>query len=306
MIPKTFNLDGLLQHRLIVVSGKGGVGKTTVCLALGLLAAESGRRTLVAEINSEEPIAHLLERPPIGYEETELLPNLWAINIHPRRSFEEYVLNQIKFRSLYKAVFENRFIRHFIDATPGLADLMCIGKVYSLSQRYDLVVVDAPATGHSVALFEIPSIVSTAVKVGPLQTESDKIDRLLHDREQTSVVVVTLPEEMPVLEGIEMRRTLEQRLSLPVGPVFLNQFHEPLFTLKERSEIKGLEARLEEPVWNAIDLQIRRADLSAHYEEVLKDCCQGTPIVRIPFLYTTRFALNEIEAVASLIEEAST
>ena len=145
----TFNLDRLLNHKLVVVSGKGGVGKTTVSLALGLLAAERGKRTLIAEINSEEQIAHLLERAPANYHESGILPNLWSMNIQTKKAFEEYVLARLKFRSLYKAVFENKLVRYFIDATPGLSDLMCIGKVYELVKSYDLVIVDAPATGHS-------------------------------------------------------------------------------------------------------------------------------------------------------------
>jgi anion-transporting ArsA/GET3 family ATPase len=289
----------------LIVSGKGGVGKTTVSLALGLLAAERGKRTLIAEVNSEEQVAHLLERPPIGYQETELLPGLWGINIQPKKSFEEYVLLQIKFRSLYRAVFENRFVRYFIEATPGLSDLMCIGKIYALVDDYDLVIVDAPSTGHSVALLEVPSIVAGAVRVGPLKTEAEKIDLLLHDPSKTEAVVVTLPEEMPVAEAVEMSRRLEEKLKLPLGPVFLNQVQNNAFTTAEKGELSKLkkERGANDPVWKRIELQIARAELSEEYAARLAEALKKQPVVPIPFIYSTHFGLTEIQSIAATIEK---
>src|SRR5262249_22674278 len=153
-----------------------------------------------------------------------------GINISSQKAFEEYILGQIRFKRLYKAVFENRLVRHFIEAAPGLSDLMEIGKVYSLTKSYDLVIVDAPATGHGVSLLEIPGIVSEATRIGPLKTESDKIIRLLHDAESTQAILVTLPEEMPVTEALEMNERLEKKLGIALGPLFLNQFPESPFT----------------------------------------------------------------------------
>lgn len=302
-----YTLEMMSSHsnRLLFVSGKGGVGKTTVSLALGLLAAEAGKKVLVAEVHSEEQVAHLLERPPIGCEETELLPGLWGINISPKKSFEEYVLLQIKFRSLYKAVFENRFVRNFIEATPGLSDLMCIGKIYALVDHYDLVIVDAPSTGHSVALLEIPTIVAAAVRIGPLRTESEKIDQLLHDSEKTKVVLVTLPEEMPVVETIEMRGRVMERLHLSVGPVILNQVQDDLFTRSEKTELCKKGRGGKDPVWDKIRLQIARSELSQEYTAKLREALDGHPIVPVPFTYSSRFGLAEIQMVAQALEKSA-
>ena len=306
MVNTKLPLDALLRRRLVFVSGKGGVGKTTVSLALGLIAAQRGKKTLIAEINSEEQIAHLLEHSPIGYEETELvagLKGLWGINIEPKRSFEEYVLLQIKFRQLYKAVFQNKYVRHFIDATPGLADLMCIGKIYSLVDAYDLVIVDAPATGHGIALLEISSIVANAVRVGPLRTEADKIDQLLHDPVRTQVVLVTLPEEMPVTEAVEMNQSLQERLKVPMGPVFLNQFHTDSFTASEKKELQKLTQKPSRPgLSKIVELQLTRSELSREYLQRLKEEIPDRPILTVPFIFSPHFGLSELETMAGVME----
>ncbi|HSA60078.1 MAG TPA: ArsA-related P-loop ATPase [bacterium] len=297
------NLDSLLERKLLVVSGKGGVGKTTLSLALALLAASRGKRTIVAEIHSEEQVAHVLERPPIGYKETELLPNVWGVNILPKQAFEEYVLMQIRFRGLYKAVFENRLVHNFIEATPGLGDMVSIGKVYALCGRYDLVIVDAPATGHGLALMEIPSIVSQATRMGPLKSDADKIDRLLRDASQTQVVLATLPEEMPVTEAIEMNASLDRRLGLPLGPFFLNQVEERVFTDAER---KKIDRGSDTPALRILRLLAARSDLSAEYAARLEREVRPRPVVRIPFVYSPHFGLAEIQVVASEIERGLT
>jgi anion-transporting ArsA/GET3 family ATPase len=284
---------------LIVVSGKGGVGKTTMSLALALLAAERGKRVIISEIHSEEQVAHVLERPPVGYEETELLPNVWGVNILPKKAFEEYVLLQIKFRALYKAVFENRLVQNFIEATPGLSDMVTIGKVYALTRFYDLVIVDAPATGHGLALLEIPSIVSRATRMGPLKTDADKINALLHDASITQVVLVTLPEEMPVTEAIEMNASLDRRLGLPLGPFFLNQVESAVFTPAER---KRLEQGTNTPALKVLKLLMARADLSAEYAARLEKEVSPRTVVRLPFVYSSHFGLTEIQTIAGEIE----
>lgn len=293
----SFRLEELLSRRLLIVSGKGGVGKTTIALALGLIAAQRGKKTIVAEVNSEEQLAHLLERPPLGYEETELLPGLWGINILPKKSFEEYVLLQIRLKTLYRAVFENRFVRHFIEATPGLSDLMCIGKVYSLTNRHDLVIVDAPATGHGVALLAIPSIVSRAIRVGPLKTEAEKVDLLLHDPQRTAVVLVTLPEEMPVMEAVELRTRLEE-MGLSLGPFFLNQVQESGFGRREKAELARHPA-----LWERIEILIARSEMSEEYAGRLADAAGNRPIVPIPFVFSPGFGLAEVQTIAAEIEK---
>ena len=194
----------LAAKKLILVSGKGGVGKTTLSAALALALSRQGRKVLLAEIHSQGQIATLLDQRNIGYEPQELAPNLYGMNVIPMQAFEEYVLLQLKFRSVYSAVFDNKFVRFFIEGAPGLADLMSIGKIYSLTDAYDTIVVDTPATGHGMSLLQVPTVVAEAVRVGPLKTHSSKIETLLRDPQQTALINVTLPEEMPVTETLEL------------------------------------------------------------------------------------------------------
>lgn len=294
------DLHELFSKKLILVSGKGGVGKTTVSLALALLAAERGKKTLLAEINAEGQVAHLLERKPIGYPEEKILPGLWGINIVPRKSFEEYVLLQIKFKTIYRAVFENKFVRYFLEATPGLGDLMCIGKVYATTDSFDLVIVDAPATGHGISLLQIASTVAKAVKIGPLKTHSQKIDELLHDPARTQVVQVTLPEEMPVTESLEMQAWLKQA-RIPSGLFFLNQFRNNPLTPEEADEFEGLKNKLSPAPLKAMALEQTRAELSSSYYKLLQKELSDVTILKIPFLYTPEFKLSEVQQVADLL-----
>ena len=294
-----------LNHKLLVVTGKGGVGKTTLSLSLGLLAANSGRKTLVAEIQSEEQISRMLEIPPVGYEPREIFPNLWTINIDAKKAFQEYVLTQIKFERLYKLVFQNELVSNFIDATPGLSDLMSIGKVYDLSHHYDLVIVDAPASGHSVALLKVPTIVSSAVRVGPLKTESEKISELLHDPKQTQVVVVTLPEEMPVAESIDLVKSLEEG-NFHVAGMILNQYHQFDWSPAEKTEWEEF-AKKTSPQNGDVMVMQRKMDKvkkSLEYKSKLCSELEDMSLVTVPFQTSFRFGLSEIQKMAQALQGA--
>ncbi len=297
------DLADLFRRRLLIVSGKGGVGKTSVSLALARLAADAGKKVIIAEINSEGQAAHLLGLETFPYQPTAVAPNLYGMNITPQEAFEEYVLMQIKIKTLYKVVFENKLVRHFIEATPGLADMVTIGKVYHLTQFYDLVIVDAPATGHGIALLQIPSIVSSATRIGPLKTDADRIDTLLRDSDRTSLVLVTLPEEMPIAEALEMNTKLEEKTKIPLGPVILNQFQETIFDGSEIDEIEGLK---DSSVKNVLDLFLSQQERSKVYFKKLTDEISDRPVWPLPALYSSSFGPEEIQTLAARLKETAT
>ncbi len=313
-------LDDILSRRLIIVSGKGGVGKTTVAATLGLLAAEAGKKTLIAEINAAERMADLFKTPPIGYKETRLSEKLFAINIDPRSAFEEYILEQIHSSKLFHLVFENRFVRKFLDATPGLNELLEIGKIWALTERdldesgerpkYDLVIVDAPATGHGLAFLNVARVVVEAVRVGPLKNKAEQIMRLIQDPKKTLLILTTLAEEMPVNETLEMMESARSKVKIACGPVIANALFPSIFEDKEWKNLSQKIARAEDPeiqkpLCLVTDLYRKRVLLERFYLNKLKmNLDARAHLLLLPFLFKTEFNVNALEELATHLEEA--
>src|SRR5205807_10632699 len=205
----------------IFVAGKGGVGRTTVAAALGLAAAARGRRTIVCEVARQERVSRAFKREGVGFHETELATNLFAISIDPQQSLEEFLTDQIGSRRLAGLLFHNRLFEYLAAATPGLREMATIGKVWELAQlerrrrsdsSYDLVIVDMQATGHGLGALRTPRTFAEMARVGPVRRKAELIDSFLRDRRQTGVVTVALPEEMPVIETIEFAGALEREM----------------------------------------------------------------------------------------------
>jgi len=161
----------LLDKRLVIVTGKGGVGKSTVALAMGLAAAAEGRRTIVCEVSSQEHTSHVFNRAEVGFHEVEMAENLWAISIDPDQAMREYLLLQLKVRAMRDLLFKSKIFGYMAAATPGLRELVTIGKIWEVAlpdrkvkkaRKYDLVIVDAPATGHGVAFLQTPRTFATS------------------------------------------------------------------------------------------------------------------------------------------------
>ena len=158
-------VSALLEKRLLFVTGKGGVGKSTVALALGIAAAAQGRRTIVCELSAQEHASRTFRRAEIGFHEVELRNDLWAISIDPDRSMREYILLQTRIRAMGDLLYRSRIFNYLAAATPGLREMVTIGKIWELAQldrkvkrgrSYDLVIVDAPATGHGIGFLQTP------------------------------------------------------------------------------------------------------------------------------------------------------
>src|ERR1041385_2968944 len=237
----------ILDKRLIFVTGKGGVGKSTVAAALGVAAAREGKRAIVCEVAQQERMSRFFERQGVGYHETEIAPNLFAFSIDPQRALEEYLLQQIKVKPVYDLMFKNRVFTYFAAATPGLRELVTIGKVWELAQldrrvkrgsKYDLVIVDAPATGHGVSILKTPKTFSDIARVGPIKRQADTIFNFITDPKLTSVCAVAWPEEMPVNETIDLRKKLKRELALSLDQVFMNGIYPQLFTDSEAAIVK--------------------------------------------------------------------
>lgn len=285
------------QQRLWVVTGKGGVGKSTVAAALALASAREGARTLVCEINATERISYLLEKPEVGPEIRQIEPNLWAVNVQPEPAMREYALMVLRFQAIYKAVFENRVIRYFLRFIPSLQELVELGKIlYHLQEKlpngrwkWDRIIIDAPATGHAITFFSVPQVLLDTVPAGPMQREAEKMRDLLVDPTTTAAVLVALPEEMPVNETIELHRAFRDQLRIRTGAVVLNMFVPERFSQGDLAEVPP-------SLHEAVKQHSAREEMSLDAEGKLTKEIRA-PLVHVPRSYEGTVRRSAVEQV---------
>src|SRR3954464_4909561 len=224
-------MPDLLDKRLVFVTGKGGVGKSTISVALGLAAANRGKRTIVCEIGGQETASRVFRRAEIGFHEVEVAENLWAISIDPDDSLREYLLLQLKVRAMRDMLVRSRVFNYLAAATPGLKELVTIGKIWELAQperrvkkarEYDLVIVDAPATGHGIGFLQTPRTFANVARVGPIKAQAEALETFLVNHRKTGVAIVALPEEMAVNETASLEHTLAEDVGVSVDRVYMN------------------------------------------------------------------------------------
>ena len=301
----------LLDRRLVIVTGKGGVGKSTISAALALLGARAGKRVLVCEVNAPERVAPLLGAPPTGSVVREATPGVSTVNVNPHDAMREYGLMVVRFRAIYDAVFENRLVRYFLRVVPSLAELVMLGKILHEVRavdrgrpRWDLVVLDAPATGHAVQLLRVPAALIDTVPGGPLRHDAEWMEALLVDPAVTSLAIVTLPEEMPVNEAIELDAQVRSALDIHRGGLFVNAMPPARFSADEAARLAALAG--EEPPLGpaaaAARLQAIRAEQAARYLERAR-AALDLPTTVIPFLPLPAWGRDAVEAVADAIAQ---
>jgi anion-transporting ArsA/GET3 family ATPase len=239
-------MSTLADKRFVLVTGKGGVGKTTVCAAEALALAAKGKRVLVAMCNAKERLSAMLGSPPIGPRVSQVGESVWAVNMRPDDALEEYGTLVLHSRALYRALFDNRYVRAFLRAVPGMQEWSMLGKAWwhtteklpDGSFKYDVVLLDAPATGHGLDMLRVPKVILEVVPPGLLRRDAERAMALLQDPQTCAVVLVTVPEEMPTTETVELARALTQ-LGLPVQRVVVNCVLPPLFSKNERAVLEG-------------------------------------------------------------------
>ena len=226
-------MDGLFAHSLLVVTGKGGVGKSTVAAALGLAAGRRGLRTIVVEVAARDDLSRALGASDAAgaYAEQAVADGLHHISIDPQRAMEEYLRQQLPIGALAALLARSRIFTALSAATPGMRELLTIGKVWELAQHqrrtrgsrpYDLVVLDAPATGHGLAMLQAPGTFASVARVGPVAKQGRAVASFLGDARRTAVVAVSTAEEMPVTETLELRARLREQLGLDLSLVVVN------------------------------------------------------------------------------------
>ena len=297
------------DRRLILVVGKGGVGRSTIAAAIASQAAARGKKTLLFETNANDRFGSYFDKPAVGPDVMPLAPNLWAVNTTPAAALTEYGMMILKFRSVYEMVFENRVTRGFLRAIPGLDDYALLGKAwYHTTEEkrgrpvWDTVVFDMPASGHSVSMLKIPWVIVDTVPEGPLTRDARTIKTLLTDPKRTATVLVTLAEEMPVNEAIELESKLTG-LGIVPQHIVCNQLYPNHFPAGS-PVTKVLDALAVEPalpsplaeVTQHATLSRDRRTLNERYLAELRKRAKA-PVHELPIIFTPSLTAAHIQAL---------
>jgi len=311
-------MNSLLSDRsLLYVTGKGGVGKTTVAAALGLAAARLGRRTIVCEVAEQDRMSRAFARHGVRPEmEVELAQDLWAITVDPQRALEEWLAKQIGGGPALRLLGHSHAFQYFVAAAPGAKELITIAKVWELAQaqrwsrssrQYDLVVVDAPASGHGIGMLTTPRTFGEIARVGPIRRQAEKVSAMLADPERTGYVAVALPEEMPVNETLDLEARLGRAVGLGLDAVVLNGMWPERFSSHDVTRLRAAERDGLDPE----GLAAIRAALAAH-ERVKGQRAQarrleaGTdaPVTQLPFVFESELELDHYRRLAAALLDA--
>jgi anion-transporting ArsA/GET3 family ATPase len=306
---------GLLERRLIFVTGKGGVGKSAVATALGLLAAGQGRRTIVAELASQNRVGETFHRDAAPFEEIELADGLFTISIDPESAMEEYL--RVKTGAVGQALGSSRLFHAFAMATPGMRELLSVGKVWELAQLqrrtsgadvYDLVIVDSPAAGHGLGILRTPRTFAEIARVGPIAHQAQTISATIADRGFTSVIAVCTASEMPVSETLWLSEALRGD-GLDLDAVIVNALYPGRFSDEDRADLERARARARSPLTGAALAaalsEHARARSQAEQLQRLRDGLSdgGPPLVTLPYLFAETIGPAELARLAAALGE---
>ena len=306
----------LLERKLLFVTGKGGVGKTTIAAGLALLAAQHGKRTLVGEVDAKGNLADFYEVGDTSFEPREIVPNLFAMSMHTEESLKEYLRLQLKIPVLARIGPLARTFDFVAQAAPGVKEVLTVGKfLWEVREHhYDLVVVDAAATGHVVAQLAAPQHIRELVKVGLVREQTGWMIDILDDATATGVVIVAAPEEMPVNETIELRQRIAAETNVDVAAVVVNRVLPELFgrgeeevfeDLREDENAEALSRAAGGPVTAVLDaaeLAVRlRRTRAGHLARLREGLGPNENLLYVPELFTRHHGVRATQLVAEAL-----
>ncbi len=304
-----------LQPRTVFVTGKGGVGKSTVSAALALAWRDAGARTLLVELEGQASAAANISSKRIGYEATPLAEHLAALRITLQDALKEYARLRLKVKLVADRLVSNPIIDQFTQAAPGFRELLVLGKLWSLAKetddrgkpRWDAIVVDSPATGHGLGLLGMAGVIARMFPVGPIGNEAKAVDAFVKDAERVGVVLTALPEELPVTESLELRDELRAR-GVHVSAAVLNGLLIDRFSDAEAARALELaddeghdpavRHALETVAWEHTrcdDQAAERARLDAGLDE---------PAAVLPYVFTPQLGRDHVASLARWLTPA--
>ncbi len=289
--------SSLFERRFAIVSGKGGVGRSTMAMALGLASARYGLRTCIVQLAARDWVGRSFGSANPSYVPVRLDPALplYAANLTPADALREYGQMKLRFRALHNLVFENDIMRRLTRMIPGMNEMLMLGKAWHMeamdtaadgSRAWDLLIIDAPATGHGMSLLRLPQVILEAVPFGPMADDARAMRALLEDPQRTALHVVTLPQELPVSEALELCQQARTVLGTPTGYLFVNQVLPRILGESQQRHLHGALQRSQgvahdalqaidtyEQWWEAQQAQLQRLRRQA-----------AMPIVELPHL----------------------
>jgi anion-transporting ArsA/GET3 family ATPase len=307
---------GLLDRKLIFVTGKGGVGRTTVSAALALLAASRGRRTLLCEVDPSGQLADCFEAGPLEFEEREVAHRLWAMSMDTEASLRQYLAVQLRLPLVSRVGSLARMLDFVASAAPGVREIVTVGKLcWEVRERhYDTVIVDASASGHIVGQLAAPEAINHLVSVGMIRQQTGWMLGILGDPATTGLVVVATPAEMPVSETVELTERIARETTVELAAVVVNRVLPELFGRREeeifdRLDEPGPVAVLDEalggptgPLFDAARLAVaRRRSRTEHLERLRAAVPDAIPLLYVPYLFFRAQGLRATRQVADAL-----